>query len=79
MSTTVAVEDITLSVPDFLNTLTPGVEVVLTRGREPVAKLVVAYPKPTGPRPAPGLGKGSLIYMPDDFDAPMEDFKEYME
>ena len=30
------------------------------------------------PRPAPGLGKGSIVYMAPDFDEPMEEFKEYM-
>jgi Protein of unknown function (DUF2281) len=28
--------------------------------------------------PKIGSGKGSLIYMAEDFDAPLEDFKEYM-
>jgi hypothetical protein len=27
----------------------------------------------------PGKGKGHILYMADDFDAPLEDFKEYME
>ena len=26
-----------------------------------------------------GTLKGNLVYMADDFDAPLEDFKEYME
>jgi hypothetical protein len=28
--------------------------------------------------PAPGLAKG-MVTVPDDFDAPLDDFKEYME
>ena len=28
--------------------------------------------------PVPGLAKGMVI-VPDDFDAPLDDFKEYME
>ncbi len=31
------------------------------------------------PRPAPGLFKGVITYMAPDFDAPLEDMKEYME
>ena len=31
------------------------------------------------PRPAPGLFKGVIQYMAPDFDAPLEDMKEYME
>lgn len=42
-----------------------------------VTRLVRELPKKEL-RPAPGLGKGSIIYMDPDFDAPLEDFKEYM-
>jgi hypothetical protein len=31
------------------------------------------------PRPGPGACKGSILYMAPDFDAPLEDMKEYME
>ncbi len=31
------------------------------------------------PRPGPGLCKGAIVYMAPDFDAPLEDLKEYME
>ncbi|MFN4257418.1 MAG: DUF2281 domain-containing protein [Saprospiraceae bacterium] len=37
-----------------------------------------AKPKPKKRRKA-GTLKGFLVYMADDFDAPLEDFKEYME
>ena len=30
-------------------------------------------------RPGPGLCKGSILYMAPDFDAPLEEMKEYME
>jgi hypothetical protein len=39
---------------------------------------------PNAPRDAhlkprvPGRGKGKIIYMAEDFDAPLEDFAEYM-
>lgn len=35
---------------------------------------------PDGKRrtPVPGLAKG-MVTVPDDFDAPLDDFKEYME
>ena len=31
------------------------------------------------PLPGPGAFKGSILYMAPDFDAPLEDMKEYME
>ena len=55
--------------------LAPGEEVVITDNRQPVAKLVAASARPH--RPAPGAGKGSILYMAPDFDEPMEEFKEY--
>lgn len=37
--------------------------------------------EPTEKRPRPqfGSGKNAILYMADDFDAPLEDMKEYME
>lgn len=43
-----------------------------------VARLLVQYaPTPIGNRI--GSQKGVLIYMSEDFNAPLDDFKEYME
>ena len=78
MQTTMAVEDIKLTLPELLDSLTPGDEVILTRNQQPVAKLVSAAAKP-GKRPPPGLGKGSILYISPDFDEPLEEMKEYME
>ena len=53
-----------------------GEEVVLTRNDEPVLKLVpVSQPKP---RRKAGTAKG-MISMTEDFDEPLEDFREYMQ
>lgn len=62
---------------EVLAGLQPGEEVALTDNGQPVAKLVREQPKP--PRPGPGLGRGSILYMAPDFDAPLECMKEYME
>ncbi|MFL5383664.1 MAG: type II toxin-antitoxin system Phd/YefM family antitoxin [Longimicrobiaceae bacterium] len=53
-----------------------GAEVVITRDGQPVARLVAAAPESTGER-VPGSAKG-LFTVPDDFDAPLEDFRDYM-
>lgn len=80
MQTTIAVEDIKVSVAELLQTLQPGDEVILTKGELPVAKLVSEAPNPALKlRPGPGLCKGSILYMAPDFDAPLEEMKEYME
>jgi hypothetical protein len=45
-----------------------------------VKVLVAEPPRPTpGVRPPPGLGKGMITFIAPDFDAPLEDLKEYME
>lgn len=77
MPTTTAVEEITLALPQLLDRLAPGEEIILTRNQQPVAKLVVEGPKPSEPpRPGPRLGKGMITFIAPDFDAPLEDLKE---
>ena len=52
-----------------------GIEFVITREGHPVALLL-----PVSEAPAdrvPGSAKG-LFTVPDDFDAPLEDFREHM-
>jgi antitoxin (DNA-binding transcriptional repressor) of toxin-antitoxin stability system len=53
-----------------------GAEVVITRDGHPIARLVAATADPAGER-APGSARG-LFSVPDDFDAPLEDFNDYM-
>ena len=80
MQTTMAVEEIRLTLPELLDSLTPGDEVILTRNRQPVAKLVSEVAKPAlKQRPGPGLCKGMITYMAADFDAPLDCLKEYTE
>ena len=79
MQTTMAVEDIKITLPELLDSLTPGDEVILTRNQQPVAKLVSEAPKSApNPRPGPGLGKGMITFIAPDFDAPLDCMKEYM-
>ncbi len=80
MQTKMAVEDIKLTLPELLDKLTPGDEVILTRNQKVVAKLVSEQtPQANPPRPGPGLCRGMITYIAPDFDAPLEDMKEYME
>ena len=53
-----------------------GQEIVITQNNIPTLKLV-SIPR-LKPRAQFGSAKG-LITMSDDFDAPLEDFKEYMQ
>ena len=76
MQTTMAVEDIKVTLPELLDSMTPGDEVILTRNQQPVAKLVSEKPV-VRQRPQPGLCKGMLTIVADD-DEHLKDFAEYM-
>jgi len=61
-----------------------GEVVILMENSEPVARLVPiteaeATSESTKPHARRGSGQGLILYMAPDFDAPLDDFKEYME
>ncbi|MEA2083404.1 MAG: type II toxin-antitoxin system Phd/YefM family antitoxin [Thermodesulfobacteriota bacterium] len=53
-----------------------GEEIIIAKGHRPLVKIVPL--STTGNKRKPGSGTGQLQYMADDFDAPLDDFKEYM-
>ncbi len=78
MSLTISVEEAQAKLKELIHQLAPGEEVVITENEQPIAKLVSEPPKPRL-RPLPGLGKGMITFIAPDFDAPLEDMKEYIE
>jgi prevent-host-death family protein len=78
MPATVTVQEAQAKLKELIDGLVPGEEVIITENQQPVAKLIGERPA-RPPRPAPGLGNGSILYMAPDFDEPLEEFKEYME
>jgi prevent-host-death family protein len=75
--TTVTLQEAEAKLSELIHTLKPGDEVIITEESQPVARLTPAA-APRTPREL-GTLKGTVIYMAPDFDAPLEDFKEYME
>jgi antitoxin (DNA-binding transcriptional repressor) of toxin-antitoxin stability system len=75
MSSTITVEEAQARLKELIDKLAPGEELVITWGQQAVAKLVDARP---GERTL-GTMRGTVRYMAPDFDAPLDDFKEYME
>ncbi len=73
----VDLEDARLRLPDLVAAAIRGDDVVIVQGDRPVVKLVPV--EPIKARPRFGSARGSILFMADDFDAPLEDFKEYME
>jgi len=53
-----------------------GEEVIIARDNRPVAKLIAL--RPAKQRRKLGSAKGKILYIAPDFDAPLEDFKDYM-
>lgn len=85
--TTVTLEEAQAKLPELIENLIPGQEITITIRGEPVAQMKKAVrettsssPETTKPsRPGPGLCKGMITYIAPDFDAPLEDMREYME
>ena len=75
---TVAIEDQADELALLLEEVKRGEEVVVTDHNQPVAKIVPIKTPPPRSRPRFGALKGKISMAPD-FDAPLEDFKEYME
>jgi|HubBroStandDraft_6_1064221.scaffolds.fasta_scaffold1754455_2 prevent-host-death family protein len=76
---TITIEEAQAKLSEIIHRMQPGEEVVITEDDRPVARLATA--KAAGaPKPRqPGTLRGTVLYMAPDFDAPLEDFKEYME
>jgi antitoxin (DNA-binding transcriptional repressor) of toxin-antitoxin stability system len=80
MSATITVEEAQAHLKELIAQLAPGEELIITDRQHPVARLVGERSKTAKPtRPGPGLCKGMITDMAPDFDAPLEDMKEYME
>ena len=75
---TVTIQEAQAKLPDLIHQLPPGEEMVITENSEPVAKLARTEPKKQWPCKA-GSAKGTIHWMALDFDAPLEEFKEYTE
>lgn len=63
--------------PELIEAAIKGEEIIITKDDQPVVKLVPVPPvKKRHPAKA-GSTKG-LVTISDDFDEPLEDFKDYM-
>ena len=77
--TTVSIQEAEAKLSELIRKLKPGDEIVITDNNQPVARLVPAVGRPQRKPRQPGTLRGTVTYMAPDFDAPLEDFKEYME
>jgi prevent-host-death family protein len=73
----ITLEEARARLPQLIDGLKPGEEVVITRNNEAVAKLVGQSRSERRPR-KPGSAHDKILHMSDDFDAPLDDFQKYM-
>jgi hypothetical protein len=57
----------------------PAIKKLLKKPKSKVIRSTASKTKSirSSPRPLPGLGKGTVLYIAPDFDAPMKEFREY--
>ena len=73
----VTIEEAQANLPQLIAELAPGEEVVITRHGQPWAQ-VKKTERTSWPCQA-GSYRKAEFWMAPDFDAPLDDFKEYME
>ena len=74
---TVTLEEAHAKLPELIEHLQPGEELAITKQGQLLAQV-----KKAGPTSWPcqaGTAKDSILWIAPDFDAPLEDFREYME
>ena len=74
---TVTIEEAQAKLPELIDTLALGEEVIITRNRPPVAKLVGQQRRVRKPR-RPGSAKGTARFILAEDDQHLQDFKDYM-
>jgi antitoxin (DNA-binding transcriptional repressor) of toxin-antitoxin stability system len=72
----VSIQEAQAHLPDLIDRLVPGEELIVTRDNRPVARLarsaLTSWPCKAG------SAKDSILSIADDFDAPLDDFREYV-
>lgn len=76
MSDPVSIHEAKTHLSRLITRAEAGEEVVIRRGPTPVAKLTAYEPPHREPREPGGLE--GQIWIADDFDEPLEEFRDYM-
>ena len=74
---TVSIEDAQATLPELIESLQPSEQLTIARDGAPVATLTRSA-RTSWPC-QPGSAADRPIWMAPDFDAPLDDFREYME
>jgi len=71
----ISLEEAQSNLPEIIDRLKPGAEIVITRNNQPVAALHL--PAGAAPQPRFGSCRGALTILAED-DEHLQDFKDYM-
>ena len=77
--TTVTIQQAQTALSELIARVTVGDEVVITENDRPVARLVPMLDMPQRTCRKLGTMSGTVLFMAPDFDAPLEDLREYSE
>jgi antitoxin (DNA-binding transcriptional repressor) of toxin-antitoxin stability system len=73
----ITIEEAQAKLPEIIQHLNPGEEITITGHGEPLAQMKKVA-RTSWPCQA-GTAKDKILWISPDFDAPLEDFKEYTE
>ncbi|WP_459554636.1 type II toxin-antitoxin system Phd/YefM family antitoxin [Lacunimicrobium album] len=73
----ISVSEAAALLPEMLKQLSGRKAVVIMKDDVPVARLVLEPLQSDKPKRELGTMRGSVLYMAPDFDAPLEEMKEY--
>jgi len=71
----VSIDEAKAKLSELIHQLKPGDEIIITEKNQPVARLVPA--EATRAQRKLGSLRGTVNHMAPDFDAPLDEFKEY--
>jgi len=71
MTTTLTIEEATARLPELIEGLVSGDELVIAKDQQVIAKIISEVPRQAA-RAKPGFGKDSIVYIAPDFDAPIQ-------
>ncbi len=75
----VTIQQAQAALAEIIHRLAPGEEVLITENNQPIARLVPTLDEAKQKARQLGTMRGTVLYVEPDFDAPLEDFKEYMQ
>lgn len=73
----ITIDEVSKHLSELIAAAMSGEEIIITKDDQPVVKLIPVKP-PQKRRPAKAGSAKGLVTISDDFDEPLEDFKDYM-